>query len=182
MPAMRASVGRRGAPEELVELPATGRVMVVAGVDRFGSLAQAEPGGIEAGVRVQRVALEPCVSPEPGRVGDADDQVAPASLPGLPRLEHYRPHQAALAAAAERRANASLGLGGKARRSRGCKRRLEALDGKQASGAARRPKRPPGRAQVGGMQPSHSSKGNARSVLRQGPGAAGAPDRRPEAE
>ena len=165
-----------------MELPAIGRVMVVAGVVRFAYLAQAEPGGIEAGVRVQRVALEPRVSPEPGRVGHADDQVAPASVRGLPRLEHYRPHQAALAAAAERRANASLGPGGKGRRSRRGKRRLEALDGEQASGAARRPKRPPGRAQVGGMQPSHASKGNARSVMREAPGAAGAPDGRPEAQ
>jgi hypothetical protein len=117
------------APEELVELPPTVRFVVVAGLDRFVSLAQTEPGGIEAGVRVQRVALEPCVSPEPGGVGNADDQVAPASVRGLPRLEHYRPHQAALAAAAKHSANASLGPGGKARRSRRGKRRLEALFG-----------------------------------------------------
>ncbi len=129
MPAVRASVGRRGPPKKLVELPATGRIIVVEGVDRFGSLAQAESGGIEAGVRVQRVALEPRVRPEPGRVGHANDQVTPASLRGLPRLKHYRPHQAALAAAAERRANASLGLRGQRRRWRRGKSRLEALGG-----------------------------------------------------
>jgi hypothetical protein len=100
-----------------MELPAIGPVMVVAEFDRCGYPAQAEPGGIEAGVRVQRVAFQPGVSPEPGRVGHPDDQVTAASVRGLPRLEHYRPHQAALAAAAERRANPSLGLRGKRGRS-----------------------------------------------------------------
>jgi hypothetical protein len=112
-----------------VELPATGRVIVVAGFDRFGSLTQAQSGGIEAAVHVQRVPLEPCVSPEPGRVGHANDQVAPASVRGLPRLEHDRPHQATLAASAKRRANASLGLWEKRRRWRRGKSRLEALGG-----------------------------------------------------
>ena len=116
---------------------------MVAGVGRLTRLAEAEPGRIEAGVGVQRVALEPRVSLEPGRVRDAYDQVAPATVGCLPRLEHDRPHQAALAATAKRRANAPLGLGRKRRRSRGGECRLEALDGEQAPRAARRPQRPP---------------------------------------
>jgi hypothetical protein len=138
---------------------------MVAGVGGLTRLAEAEPGRIEAGVGVQRVALEPRVSLERGRVRDAYDQVAPAPVGCLPRLEHDRPDQAALATTAKRRANAPLGLGRKLRWSWGSERRLEAFGGEQASGAARRPQRPPGRAQVGGVQPSHASKGNEPSVL-----------------
>jgi hypothetical protein len=130
----------------------------------FAQNAKAKLGRIEVGGAVRRrrlIPIEPGMRTEVAGTRNAHDQIAPPAVRDLPRLEHYRGHQAALAAAAEDGANAALGGTGKrSRRWRG-KCGVEPLRREQPARTARRTKRPPRRAQVRGIEPPHACKGNA---------------------
>jgi hypothetical protein len=164
----RMPIARRGPPKELAE---TRRRAVAGGIScRIVSpvrllgwrpparaAAHVERRGIDSGViRCRhRVSLEPGVGTEAVRSRDSNHEVPPPAVRRFPGLQHDRVDQAALPLSAEGAPYASLSLDREERRRRGGERRIEALSGQQATRASCRAHRPPGGAQVCGMQAVH---------------------------
>lgn len=73
------------------------------------------------------ITLQPGVSAKLAGACNAHDQIAPAAVSGLPRLQHYCGDQAALPPAPQRRFGAALRLDRKRRRGRWPERRVETL-------------------------------------------------------
>ena len=101
------------------------------------------------------ISLEPSVGTEAVGPCDSDHEVPPAAVRRLPSLHNDRVYQAGFVVAPERTANRPFGLHRERGRGRGAKRRIQPPRGKQAAGASCRPNRPPGGAQVCGMEAAH---------------------------